>query len=209
VSTGLQNEKFGSLRQPQTNKGDLKKVAKASGTKHFQLIKYPPHCCGKRETRLCTYEQTSSDPMVPPLYSLVLLWFKGIVCVCVWGGEIMNKSFLLLGSSDRDTRGERHAWTEALSSLRMCSVDRSRSVCPYCHINVLIFNQIYMNVSSSTVLLQKLTVAQLVKKFCSTFMEPVGSFRINEISDFVHRPDSKGLEDKNTTFRKLDHWSSD
>jgi hypothetical protein len=28
--------------------------------------------------------------------------------------------------------------------------------------------------------------------------------RINGVSDFVHRPDSKELEDKNTTFLKLD-----
>jgi hypothetical protein len=32
--------------------------------------------------------------------------------------------------------------------------------------------------------------------------------RINGFSDFVNRPDSKELEDKNTTFRKLDLFSS-
>jgi hypothetical protein len=32
--------------------------------------------------------------------------------------------------------------------------------------------------------------------------------RINGVSDFVHRPDSKELEDKNTTFRKLDLFPS-
>jgi hypothetical protein len=32
--------------------------------------------------------------------------------------------------------------------------------------------------------------------------------RINGFSDFVHRPDSKELEDKNTTFRKLDLFPS-
>jgi hypothetical protein len=32
--------------------------------------------------------------------------------------------------------------------------------------------------------------------------------RINWFSDFVHRPDSKELEDKNTTFRKLDLFPS-
>jgi hypothetical protein len=30
------------------------------------------------------------------------------------------------------------------------------------------------------------------------------TYGINRFSDFVHRPDSKELEDKNTTFRKLD-----
>jgi hypothetical protein len=34
------------------------------------------------------------------------------------------------------------------------------------------------------------------------------SHRINGISDFVHRPGSKELEDKNTTFRKLDLFPS-
>jgi hypothetical protein len=32
--------------------------------------------------------------------------------------------------------------------------------------------------------------------------------RINGFSDFIHRLDSKGLEDKNTTFRKLDLFPS-
>jgi hypothetical protein len=32
----------------------------------------------------------------------------------------------------------------------------------------------------------------------------LSSFANNGFSDFVHRPDSKQLEDKNTTFRKLE-----
>jgi hypothetical protein len=32
--------------------------------------------------------------------------------------------------------------------------------------------------------------------------------RINGYSDFVHRPDSKDLEDENTTFRELDLFPS-
>jgi hypothetical protein len=34
------------------------------------------------------------------------------------------------------------------------------------------------------------------------------SHRINGVLDFVQRPDSKELEDKNTTFRKLDLFPS-
>jgi hypothetical protein len=40
------------------------------------------------------------------------------------------------------------------------------------------------------------------------FVNTNSSDRINGFSDFVHRPDSKELEDKNTTFRKLDLFPS-
>jgi hypothetical protein len=36
----------------------------------------------------------------------------------------------------------------------------------------------------------------------------VSKIKINGVSDFVHRPDSKELENKNTTFRQLDLFPS-
>jgi hypothetical protein len=36
----------------------------------------------------------------------------------------------------------------------------------------------------------------------------LNTHRINAVSDFVRRPDSKELEDKNTTFRNLDLFLS-
>jgi hypothetical protein len=42
----------------------------------------------------------------------------------------------------------------------------------------------------------------------ATFCHTTLSCRINGFSDFAHRPDSKELEDKNTTLRKLDLFPS-
>jgi hypothetical protein len=120
--TGLQHE------MSHSNKGSLKNVAQVSCSEHFQLIKYPPYRCGKRQTRPCTYEPTSSCPAVSPRGSLVLLWFKGIVCM---GGIHVTRA-LLLGSSDKDTQDKGRTWIEMLSSLRTRIVDRSSSVFSSC-----------------------------------------------------------------------------
>jgi hypothetical protein len=56
-------------------------------------------------------------------------------------------------------------------------------------------------VFSSQIVLPKSTVTP-------NQMQTAYTYRIKGFSDFVHRPDSKELEDKNTTFRKLDLFQS-
>jgi hypothetical protein len=101
--TGLRHEMSNSSRESQSNKGNLKNVVQASGSKHFHLIKYPPYCCGKRQTRLCTYEQTSSR---------VVLYLWGLRGFCGGGGGKHDTRALLLGSSDKDTEDNERTWTE-------------------------------------------------------------------------------------------------
>jgi hypothetical protein len=77
---GLRHVLSNSIRSPQSDRGGrLKGVARASPAECFHLIKYPPRCCGKCQTRVCTYDPTSFRLVVSPRCSLVLLWFKGNV----------------------------------------------------------------------------------------------------------------------------------